>query len=655
MDLLNTFILGYNINIVELLVPVINLSVMTIFAVVFILLSRRTKSSTYFIIAVTLELLSLYNIISVVIIFFEIYNVFPNITTNLYIFNNILVLFTVLIMPLNNRNFLSDIKTVNIVNNSILIITGILIIALLIISVINFDMFFGVNINQLFHRTNRIYYRVSSEGLFYLLKMYIILFVFAATLIPVILDIISEHNVAINIVFNIFSLIGLYLIFTDITLFKTNAGVNFDRTGLAITLSYMIRFIATFSSFTVNALTVINKDNVLVNRLKSNLNILTTINGISEKLNTVDKNFMDSSMFVFEIDRENKDALDIMNSKVENILTSKDNLTKTKENKNQLIKDGIRFTSAVFSVFETYKNKLQDNCKVLNGIIKRIKESDFSNNEIKELNEDLKNIKDDLQRTAKKFTGNMLEYSSQFKDISAITGEIYETIEYIKNMTNKTNLLSINAGIQSTKAGVYGRSFSVVAKEIGTLSTEISQGTESLERILINIFSGLVMVENGAFYVEEHCKLIEDSVNDITKEMDDYLKIIENSLNFENSSLEYFETLEKYNNEIFNIVEEQSEIAIYIKENINAMLDIQNSLNSKIDFQNQDIIKIFNNFNNVMKSRERLNDTIKKVGNYSSLSHTNIEALSNIISTHKKKSSITFAPIITLLKSSKIR
>lgn len=655
MDLLTTFILGYNINIAELLVPVINLSVMTIFAVVFILLSRRTKSSVYFIIAVTLELLSLYNIISIVIIFFELYNLFPNITANLYIFNNILILFSVLIMPLNNRNFLSDIKIVNRVNDFILIITGILIIVLLIISVINFDAFFGLNTNQIFDRAGRIYYRIAPNGLFYLLKMYIILFVFAATLIPVILDIISGHNVAINVVFNIFSVIGLYLIFTDISLFKTDIGINFDRTGLAITLSYMIRFVATFSSFTVNALTVINKDNVLVSRLKNNLNILTTIHGISDKLNAIDKDFMDSSMFVFEIDRENKDALDIMNAKVENILTSKENLIKTKENKNQLIKDGIRFTSAVFSVFETYKNRLQDNCKVLNGIIKRIKESDFSNNEIKELNEDLKDIKNDLQKSSKKFIENMLEYSSQFKDISAITGEIYETIEYIKNMTNKTNLLSINAGIQSTKAGVYGRSFSVVAKEIGVLATEISIGTESLEKILINIFSGLVMVENGAFYVEEHCKSIENSVNEITKEIDDYLKIIEDNLSVENSNLESFETLEKYNNEIFNIVEEQNNIAIYIKENINAMLDIQNSLNSKIDFQNQDIIKIFNNFNNVMKNRERLNDTIKKVGNYSSLSHTNIEALSNIISTHKKKSSITFAPIITLLKSSKIR
>lgn len=652
MDFLTDFILGYNINIMELLVPVIDLSVMIIFAVIFILLSRRTKNRVYFIISITLELLSLYNIILVVIMFLELYNVSPTITTNLYIFNNILVLFTVMFMPLNNRNFLSNVKLVNNLNNSILIITGIMILAVLIISFINFGSFFSVNIN---YAASNSYYRIAPEGLFYLLKKYIILFVFAATLIPVIIDIVSNHNIGINIVFNIFSLIGLYLIFTDITLFKTDAGISFDRTGLAITISYMIRFIATFSSFTINALNVINKDNVLVNRLKNNLNILTNINGISDKLNAVDKNFMDSSMFVFEIDKENKDALDIMSSKVENILASKDKLAQTKENKSQIIRDGIRFTSAVFNFFERYKSQLQDNCKVLNGIIGRIKESDFSHSEIKELNEDLINIKNDLQKSSKKFIDNIIEYSSQFKDINAITGEIYETIEYIKKMTNRTNLLSINAGIQSTKAGVYGRSFSVVAKEIGNLSYEISQGTDTIERILINIFSGLVMVENVSFYVEEHCKLIENSVENIIKEIDNYLKIIENNIDFEYSNLESFETLENYNNDIFNIVEEQNAIVLYIKENINAMLDIQSSLNSKIDFQNRDIIKIFNNFNNVIKNRERLNDTIKKVGNYSSLSHTNIETLSNIINTHKKKSSITFAPIISLLKSSKIR
>lgn len=652
MNFINSFISGYNINTLKLLVPIVDLSVMTIFAVIFILLSRRTRNLAYFIISITLELLTLYNIILIAIIFLESYGVNPNMASILYISNNILVLITVILMPISNRSFLSDIKTINNLNNGILIVSGVMIAVLITASFLNFENFFGTVV--IYGNLNNSY-GVEPNGLFYLFKMYIILFVFAATLIPVIMDIFSKHNIGINSVFTIFSLIGIYLISMDIFLFKTDMGLSFDRTGLAITISYMIRFIATFSSFTMNALNSINKDNIVFSKLKGNLNILTNINEISKKLNEVDKDFMDSSMFVFEIDKENKDALDMMNLKISEILESKDKLSETKENKSQIIKDGIKFTNAVFSFFEKYKNQLQDNCKLLNGIIVRIKEADFSHSEFRRLEEDLKDIKKNLKKTSEKYIENIIEYSRQFKDISAITGEIYETIEYIKNMTNKTNLLSINAGIQSSKAGLYGKSFSVVAKEIGSLSYEISQSVESMEKILINIFSGLVMIENSAFYVEERCENMANLVKTISDEIDGYLNVIEKDINFEYANLESFETLENYNDNIFNIVEEQNKIVIYTRENINAMLDIQSSLNSKIDFQNQDIIKIFNNFNKVIETRERLNETIKKVGNYSSLSHTNIEVLSNIISSHKMKSSITFAPIISLLKSGKIR
>lgn len=652
MNFINSFISGYNINTLKLLVPIVDLSVMTIFAVIFILLSRRTRNLAYFIISITLELLTLYNIILIAIIFLESYGINPNMASILYIANNILVLITVILMPISNRSFLSDIKTINNLNNGILIVSGVMIAVLITASFLNFENFFGTAV--IYGNLNNSY-GVEPNGLFYLFKMYIILFVFAATLIPVIMDIFSKHNIGINSVFTIFSLIGIYLISMDIFLFKTDMGLSFDRTGLAITISYMIRFIATFSSFTMNALNSINKDNIVFSKLKGNLNILTNINEISKKLNEVDKDFMDSSMFVFEIDKENKDALDMMNLKISEILESKDKLSETKENKSQIIKDGIKFTNAVFSFFEKYKNQLQDNCKLLNGIIVRIKEADFSHSEFRRLEEDLKDIKKNLKKTSEKYIENIIEYSRQFKDISAITGEIYETIEYIKNMTNKTNLLSINAGIQSSKAGLYGKSFSVVAKEIGSLSYEISQSVESMEKILINIFSGLVMIENSAFYVEERCENMANLVKTISDEIDGYLNVIEKDINFEYANLESFETLENYNDNIFNIVEEQNKIVIYTRENINAMLDIQSSLNSKIDFQNQDIIKIFNNFNKVIETRERLNETIKKVGNYSSLSHTNIEVLSNIISSHKMKSSITFAPIISLLKSGKIR
>ena len=437
MNLLTDFILGYNFNILEVLVPVVNLSLMTILAVVFMLLARRTKDSVYLIVAITLEALSLYNIIAVAIIFLELYCVYPNIASNLYIFNNILLLFTILLMPLNNRSFLTVSRTINNLNNAILVISALMIIVLVAMSVSNFETFFKVNL--IYGGSDNNYYRIDLEGLFYLYKMYIILFIFAATLFLTIIDISAKHNIGMNIAFIIFNLMGIYLIFADIISFQNNDYINFDRTGLSITLSYMIRFIATFSSFTINALNEINKDNILVNKLRSNLNILRNINGISEKLNIVDKDFMDSSMFVFEIDKENKDALDIMNSKVNVILESKDKLTETKENKNQIIKDGIKFTGTVFNFFEKYKNQLQDNCKLLNGIIGRIKETDFSHSELDNLKEDLKNIKNNLSHTSEKYINNIIEYSSQFKDISAITGEIYETIEYIKNITNKVS------------------------------------------------------------------------------------------------------------------------------------------------------------------------------------------------------------------------
>ena len=65
---------------------------------------------------------------------------------------------------------------------------------------------------------------------------------------------------------------------------------------------------------------------------------------------------------------------------------------------------------------------MQDSCKLLNGIIKRIKETDFSHNELIELSKDLKNIKNNLNQTSKKFIDNIVEYASQFKDIRRDNG-----------------------------------------------------------------------------------------------------------------------------------------------------------------------------------------------------------------------------------------
>ena len=650
MNILSNLILGYNITILKLLVPIIGISLMAVFIMLYLLLSIKTKKAIYITISVTLTFILIYNIISLIIIFFELYGINKTVTLNMYIANNILILVAVMLMPINTKSFISGNKTLSNLNNGVFVIGIVLSVVLIIFSIIYSSRFLSVTIN--YYDSSSVSYFLRPRGLFFLLRTYIVLFVFFVMFISALSDMIMNYNYKVNVPMIIANTISLILVVRYLYVDKTLNGLDFDRIGLAIVILSSFRSISIFSSFAKNALDSIKRESILNNKLHLNLKTLNNIDRISEELNNIDKNLMDTSMFVFEIDKETKDAYNIISSKIDAILDANDKLIEAKNSKKNLIKDGLKYTNTIFTFFDKYKSQMQEHFRVLNQTISSLKESDFSNEQIMTLKNELRLIKESLIETSNRFIAIILESADQFKDVSTITEAIYSTIEYIKSITNKTNLLSINAGIQASKAGFYGKSFSVVAKEIGALSFEISKGTESIEKMLTDIFAGLVVIENSSFYIHDHCKIISDEVSNITSNIDNLINEIENDISSDSKKLSNFKSLEQYNEVMSNILLNQNLIVLSIKENITAMLDVQNNLNSKIEYQNQDIYKIFNNFNNIIKTKDELNDITKKIGSYSSFSHTDIEALSNIINTHRKKSSFTFAPIIALLKKS---
>ncbi|MEI0701962.1 methyl-accepting chemotaxis protein [Brachyspira intermedia] len=653
MNIFSNLIYGYNITVIQLLAPIIGISLMSVFIMIYLLLSIKTKKGIYITISVTLSFILIYNIISLIIIFLGTYGanrINPNLSTVLYLANNIIILIAVDLMPINSKSFISKNKNLINLNNTIFIIVVILSIALIIVSIIYPDRFFTATIN--YYDSESSSYYIKSVGLFYLIKNYIILLVFTIMFISTLADMIMNYDYKSNILMTISVVIALVLIVRYLYLEKTIENVGFDRIGFAIVISSSFRSISIFSSFAKNALESIKKESVLNNKLHLNLRTLNNIDRISEQLNIIDRNLMDTSMFVFEIDKEAKDAYNIISSKIDSILDANDKLMDAKNSKKNIIKDGLKYTNTIFTFFDKYKSQMQEHFRVLNQTISNMKESDFSNEQIMSLKNDLRLIKESFKETSSKFLNSIVESANQFKDVNSITESIYNTIEYIKAITNKTNLLSINAGIQASKAGFYGKSFSVVAKEIGALSFEISKGTDSIEKMLTDIFAGLVMIENSSFYIKDRCKIIAKEINRISDTIDKFIEEMENNINTDSKKLSHFKSLEQYNDVMSNILVNQNLIVLSIKENISAMLEVQNNLNSKIEYQNQDVYKIFNNFNNVIKSKDELNEITKKIGNYSSFSHTDIEALSNIINTHRKKSSFTFAPIIALLKKS---
>ncbi|WP_157149961.1 methyl-accepting chemotaxis protein [Brachyspira sp. SAP_772] len=646
MDVLTSFIPGYNVSIIELLVPIVGTSMVFIFIMLYTILLIKTRDRIYIIVELALLFLLVYNILSFVIIFLGISGNNVVLASNLYVINHIIFLFVIALLPINNRFFLKNKKFVGGFSNLIIFITILVVVSLVVISIINKNTFFNTTLRTYPDKA----FSVIGNGNFFVYLTYLSLIIYAMAFVPMVIDIFFGYNIVGNTIIILSNLLSFVLVITNIEIFNLRKDIYFDKLDLAVILSYLISSVAIFSSFTRNALESIRKDTILNNRLKSNLNIVTEINEISEKLNSIDKNFMDSSMFVFEVDKENKDALNIIESKINTVIDSKNKLIDTKESKKHLIIDGIKFTNTIFTFFDKYKNQMQDHFRALAQTMANMNVSNLSYEQISSLNNDLKEIRNNIEESSNNAIVSIKKHFESFKDVNKVTEDIYDTIEYIKNMTNKTNLLSINAGIQASKAGVLGKSFSVVSKEIGVLSFEISKGTASIESMLTDIFGGLVLIENSSFYIDDHCKNIENETKQMLDKIDAYSKNIEERISKISTEFENFKLLEKYNNVMYKIVEEQNDIVSSVRENIVAMLDIQNSLNLKIDSQGADIIKILGSFSRIIEVKDELDDVIMKIGNYSSASHTYIEMLSNIISTHSNKSSIAFKPIITLLK-----
>jgi methyl-accepting chemotaxis protein len=67
------------------------------------------------------------------------------------------------------------------------------------------------------------------------------------------------------------------------------------------------------------------------------------------------------------------------------------------------------------------------------------------------------------------------------------SGDIEKILSVIKDVTEQTNLLSLNAAILAAQAGEYGKSFSVVADEIRGLSERTSSSTREIGGIVMTI------------------------------------------------------------------------------------------------------------------------------------------------------------------------
>lgn len=121
----------------------------------------------------------------------------------------------------------------------------------------------------------------------------------------------------------------------------------------------------------------------------------------------------------------------------------------------------------------------------------------------------------------------LLLMNESMKSITKSSKKVSSIMAMIHDISDKINLLSLNAAIEAARAGSYGKGFAVVAKEINKLAEQTEQSIEEIDGVLAQkneeITKGMKNIRLAGSYIQDilhDTETVANLMNDVFSSME---------------------------------------------------------------------------------------------------------------------------------------
>ncbi len=284
--------------------------------------------------------------------------------------------------------------------------------------------------------------------------------------------------------------------------------IHFGRVTVSVALFALVAFMSSISMFvkeylsidiTRNKLAIINVQNIAtIERIENSKMIFLEM---QQKL----------SDFVRALNVHSKSIF--LSSQISVLYTTSlsetnERFSKIDQLQEELYNESRRRVDGLYSSFEVLKKAVAGQAGTLDSIIDEILDSSDILINVEERIEHLNKMSNDLVDSYSKVRKSMLESFNHLDSIIEVASTVRKSIVFIKDISEKTNILSINANIQASKSSGWGNSFSFVAREISDLALDSKTAAERIDELFLLVTS----TTNEFIYTKNYIIEVFDSI-----------------------------------------------------------------------------------------------------------------------------------------------